>query len=68
MCICVSFAAAITNPKAEPNTKDAQKSFNFDYSYWSHEVSPILLILPIQIHLYSVYYSRKVTRTSPPKS
>ncbi|XP_018567497.1 kinesin-like protein unc-104 [Anoplophora glabripennis] len=28
---------AITNPKAEPNTKDAQKSFNFDYSYWSHE-------------------------------
>ncbi|KAJ8959613.1 hypothetical protein NQ318_021799 [Aromia moschata] len=30
---------AITNPKAEPNTKDAQKSFNFDYSYWSHDVS-----------------------------
>ncbi|XP_057665128.1 kinesin-like protein unc-104 isoform X7 [Diorhabda carinulata] len=28
---------AITNPKAEPNTKDAQKSFNFDYSYWSHD-------------------------------
>ncbi|KAJ8942952.1 hypothetical protein NQ314_009865 [Rhamnusium bicolor] len=28
---------AITNPKADPNTKDAQKSFNFDYSYWSHE-------------------------------
>ncbi|XP_074031965.1 kinesin family member unc-104 isoform X1 [Leptinotarsa decemlineata] len=30
---------AITNPKAEPNTKDAQKSFNFDYSYWSHDES-----------------------------
>lgn len=29
----------ITNPKAEPNTKDAQKSFNFDYSYWSHDES-----------------------------
>lgn len=30
---------AITNPKADPNTKDAQKSFNFDYSYWSHDES-----------------------------
>ncbi|KAG5887027.1 hypothetical protein JTB14_008380 [Gonioctena quinquepunctata] len=29
---------AITNPK-DPNTKDAQKSFNFDYSYWSHDES-----------------------------
>ncbi|CAG9832572.1 unnamed protein product [Diabrotica balteata] len=28
---------AITNPKADPNTKDAQKNFNFDYSYWSHD-------------------------------
>lgn len=27
----------ITNPKAEPNTKDSIKSFNFDYSYWSHD-------------------------------
>lgn len=26
----------ISNPKAEPGIKDAQKSFNFDYSYWSH--------------------------------
>ncbi|XP_031354518.1 kinesin-like protein unc-104 isoform X5 [Photinus pyralis] len=26
----------IANPKAPPGTKDAQKSFNFDYSYWSH--------------------------------
>ncbi|CAH1116318.1 unnamed protein product [Phaedon cochleariae] len=30
---------AITNPKGEPNSKDAQKSFNFDYSYWSHDES-----------------------------
>lgn len=28
----------ISNPKAE-NPKDAQKSFNFDYSYWSHNES-----------------------------
>ncbi|CAG9857792.1 unnamed protein product [Phyllotreta striolata] len=28
---------AITNPKVEQNSKDAQKSFNFDYSYWSHD-------------------------------
>lgn len=27
---------SIANPKAPPGTKDAQKSFNFDYSYWSH--------------------------------
>ncbi|XP_076265727.1 kinesin family member unc-104 isoform X2 [Rhynchophorus ferrugineus] len=27
----------IANPKAEPNTKDSIKSFNFDYSYWSHD-------------------------------
>lgn len=33
------FLSAITNPKAPPGTKDAQKSFNFDFSYWSHNVS-----------------------------
>ncbi|XP_066140161.1 kinesin-like protein unc-104 isoform X2 [Euwallacea fornicatus] len=27
----------IANPKAEPNNKEAIKSFNFDYSYWSHD-------------------------------
>ncbi|KAL1498183.1 hypothetical protein ABEB36_009020 [Hypothenemus hampei] len=27
----------ITNPRAEPNNKEAIKSFNFDYSYWSHD-------------------------------
>ena len=31
----------ITNPKC-PDAKDAVKSFNFDYSYWSHDVSTFL--------------------------
>ncbi|XP_049853671.1 kinesin-like protein unc-104 isoform X6 [Schistocerca gregaria] len=26
----------IVNPKAPPGSKDATKSFNYDYSYWSH--------------------------------
>ncbi|XP_052751112.1 kinesin-like protein unc-104 isoform X11 [Galleria mellonella] len=26
----------IQNPKAPPGTKDSAKSFNFDFSYWSH--------------------------------
>ncbi|KAB7504192.1 Kinesin-like protein [Armadillidium nasatum] len=26
----------ITNPKLPPNSKDAAKNFNFDFSYWSH--------------------------------
>ncbi|XP_077284467.1 kinesin family member unc-104 [Arctopsyche grandis] len=30
---------AIVNPKAPPGTKDAIKSFNFDFSYWSHNPS-----------------------------
>jgi len=30
----------ITNPKAPPGSKEAVKPFNFDYSYWSHDVSP----------------------------
>ncbi|KAK8750322.1 hypothetical protein OTU49_014780 [Cherax quadricarinatus] len=29
---------SITNPKAPPGSKDASKNFNFDYSYWSHDV------------------------------
>ncbi|XP_063876527.1 kinesin-like protein unc-104 isoform X4 [Scylla paramamosain] len=29
----------ITNPKAPPGSKDGSKSFNFDYSYWSHNVN-----------------------------
>ena len=33
----------ITNPKC-PDAKDAVKSFNFDYSYWSHDVSRDFLI------------------------
>uniref|UniRef100_T1IJB9 OTU domain-containing protein 3 n=1 Tax=Strigamia maritima TaxID=126957 RepID=T1IJB9_STRMM len=27
---------SIINPKAPPNAKEPPKSFNFDYSYWSH--------------------------------
>lgn len=27
---------SIVNPKAPPGSKDATKSFNYDYSYWSH--------------------------------
>jgi len=30
---------AITNPKVPPNTSESVKRFNFDYSYWSHDVS-----------------------------
>ncbi|XP_061718947.1 kinesin-like protein unc-104 isoform X2 [Cydia pomonella] len=29
----------IVNPKAPPGNKDAAKSFNFDFSYWSHNPS-----------------------------
>ncbi|XP_048520059.1 kinesin-like protein unc-104 isoform X8 [Dendroctonus ponderosae] len=29
----------ILNPKADPNNKESIKSFNFDYSYWSHDES-----------------------------
>ncbi|XP_055384645.1 kinesin-like protein unc-104 isoform X2 [Condylostylus longicornis] len=28
---------AITNPKVPPNSNEAVKRFNFDYSYWSHD-------------------------------
>lgn len=30
---------AITNPKVPPGTADSVKRFNYDYSYWSHDVS-----------------------------
>lgn len=33
----------ITNPKLPPGTSDSVKRFNFDYSYWSHDVSSIIL-------------------------
>ncbi|RZF34007.1 hypothetical protein LSTR_LSTR012352 [Laodelphax striatellus] len=31
------YTTSITNPKAPPGTKEAVKSFNYDYSYWSHD-------------------------------
>ncbi|CAO1363639.1 unnamed protein product [Diamesa serratosioi] len=38
-CIIEMFdnTTAITNPKVKPGTADSVKSFNFDYSYWSHD-------------------------------
>ncbi len=35
----------ITNPKLPPGSKEAPKSFNYDYSYWSHDVSAITRII-----------------------
>lgn len=34
-----NFFVAITNPKVPPNSSESVKRFNFDYSYWSHDVS-----------------------------
>ena len=31
--------SVITNPKVPVGAKDSTKSFNFDFSYWSHNVS-----------------------------
>jgi len=39
------YFVAITNPKLPPNVKDATKSFNFDYSYWSQNVSKIYIFI-----------------------
>uniref|UniRef100_A0A0A9X260 Kinesin-like protein unc-104 n=2 Tax=Lygus hesperus TaxID=30085 RepID=A0A0A9X260_LYGHE len=40
-CKCIiemaGYTTTITNPKAPPGTKEAIKSFNFDYSYQSHD-------------------------------
>lgn len=30
---------AITNPKVAAGSADSVKRFNYDYSYWSHDVS-----------------------------
>lgn len=35
----LSRVAAIVNPKATPGSKEAVKSFNYDYSYFSMDVS-----------------------------
>jgi len=35
------YIIAIVNPKATPGSKDAIKSFNYDYSYFSMDVSLI---------------------------
>lgn len=33
----MDYFTAIYNPKAPPGSKEGSKSFNFDYSYWSHD-------------------------------
>lgn len=38
---------AITNPKVPSGTTDSVKRFNYDYSYWSHEVRSYNSLLPI---------------------
>lgn len=44
----------ITNPKVPPNSADAVKRFNFDYSYWSHDVRPLEgFILHSVLNLFS---------------
>lgn len=45
---------AITNPKVPSGTSDSVKRFNFDYSYWSHDVSikPPLPFHPSILLLY----------------
>ena len=40
------FVTGITNPKNDG--KDAIKSFNFDYSYWSHDVSKVSPLIRAQ--------------------
>ena len=39
-CILIFFSiTVITNPKVAIGAKDSTKAFNFDFSYWSHDVS-----------------------------
>lgn len=55
-CIIEMFdnTTAITNPKVPPGSSDAIKRFNFDYSYWSHDVS-ICILVCIQGHLQFIF-------------
>lgn len=50
------FFAAITNPKVPPNTSESVKRFNFDYSYWSHDVSSSLLSPFFSIPYYNLFF------------
>ena len=50
---CCSLSSAITNPK--PGPKEAQtKSYNFDYSYWSHTTVSLMLLLHVSFLYESV--------------
>jgi kinesin family protein 1 len=65
-CVIFVVVADIVNPKVPPGSKDATKSFNYDYSYWSHDVScyrnnaqftsftKILISLTVKIYIPSM--------------
>lgn len=40
--LLIFFVTVIMNPKALPGNKEPPKSFNFDFSYWSHNVSIVI--------------------------
>jgi hypothetical protein len=47
----------ITNPKLPPGTSDSVKRFNFDYSYWSHDVRYLYFSLNLSFSLnYLILY------------
>lgn len=43
---------AITNPKVPPGTADSVKRFNYDYSYFSFDVSLLVLFCDVHIHAH----------------
>lgn len=61
----------ITNPKVPPNSAEAVKRFNFDYSYWSHDVSvessSAQRTIPLISFLLPLLPRRPTTRNSPPR-
>lgn len=61
------YFAAITNPKLLPNIKDATKSFNFDYSYWSQNVITKILFITICIIIFIILYFSHQIQTLHPK-
>ena len=48
----------ITNPKLPPGTADAAKRFNFDYSYWSHDVRLIeaFFLTELSMEFFFLYF------------
>lgn len=56
------------NPKATPGSKEAVKSFNYDYSYFSMDVSSICSIQEIMVPLYLIhaYNLKKISQLLQP--